>query len=64
MHSTKWVEERLDVPDGAVAGGAPPEGKVARDVDVEVNGRRYQVKVFVPEGAESAPVATSKMRTA
>ncbi len=56
VHSTKWVEERLEIPDGKVDGGPPPEGKVAREVDVEVDGRRYQVKVWVPESAE-APVA-------
>jgi acetyl-CoA/propionyl-CoA carboxylase biotin carboxyl carrier protein len=52
-HSTKWVEERLEIPDGPVEGGAPPEGKVAREVDVEVDGRRYQVKVWVPESADA-----------
>ncbi len=56
-HSTKWVEERLEIPDGRVEGGAPPEGKVAREVDVEVDGRRYQVKVWVPESAEAASSA-------
>jgi acetyl-CoA/propionyl-CoA carboxylase biotin carboxyl carrier protein len=56
-HSTKWVEERLEIPDGRVEGGPPPEGKVAREVDVEVDGRRYQVKVFVPESAEGAAAA-------
>ena len=66
-HSTKWVEERLDLAHvratdagvGAGAGPEPaepegPEAKVRRDVDVEVNGRRYSVSVWVPETAAAA----------
>ena len=62
-HSTKWVEERLDL--SAVAGppALPPdaeaaeaaEPKVRRDVDVEVNGRRFGVTVWVPE-SQAGPV--------
>jgi acetyl-CoA/propionyl-CoA carboxylase biotin carboxyl carrier protein len=53
-HSTKWVEDRLDL-SGVAAEPGPPaadEGepaKVQRDVDVEVNGRRFSVKVWVPD---------------
>ncbi|HEY8547663.1 MAG TPA: acetyl-CoA carboxylase biotin carboxylase subunit [Acidimicrobiales bacterium] len=64
-HSTKWVEERLDLtttPDpassatssGAEGADAAPEPKVRRDVDVEVNGRRYSVRVWVPESQAAA----------
>jgi acetyl-CoA/propionyl-CoA carboxylase biotin carboxyl carrier protein len=71
-HSTKWVEERLDLstvaagPVGAGRGvdtagddaeGADPEPKVRRDVDVEVNGRRFGVTVWVPESQVGAAVA-------
>jgi acetyl-CoA/propionyl-CoA carboxylase biotin carboxyl carrier protein len=71
-HSTKWVEERLDLstvaagPVGAGGGvdtagddaeGADPEPKVRRDVDVEVNGRRFGVTVWVPESQVGAAVA-------
>ena len=71
-HSTKWVEDTLDLSDvtsDAAASTAPaadaPEGdepKVRRDVDVEVNGRKYSVSVWVPDiGAVAvgggAPVA-------
>ncbi|MCC5953307.1 MAG: acetyl-CoA carboxylase biotin carboxylase subunit [Acidimicrobiia bacterium] len=54
-HSTKWVEERLDLT-GVSSAPAPSDGaadedepKVQRDLDVEVNGRRFSVKVIAPE---------------
>ena len=54
-HSTKWVEDTLDLTgiggksgEAAVdADGAEP--KVKRDVDIEVNGKRFAVSLFVPE---------------
>jgi acetyl-CoA/propionyl-CoA carboxylase biotin carboxyl carrier protein len=66
-HSTKWVEDRLDlsatatpapVPGTDAAGVEGPEPKVRRDVDVEVNGRRFGVTVWVPESQAGAVVAT------
>jgi acetyl-CoA/propionyl-CoA carboxylase, biotin carboxylase, biotin carboxyl carrier protein len=66
-HSTKWVEERLDLsataapPAEAGAGAGADDGlrepKVRRDVDVEVNGRRFGVTVWVPESQAGAVVA-------
>jgi acetyl-CoA/propionyl-CoA carboxylase biotin carboxyl carrier protein len=58
-HSTKWVEERLDLT-GVGAPLAAPAAEasattVPRDVDVEVNGKRFNVKVWVPD----APVPTA-----
>ena len=53
-HSTKWVEETLDLTGiDASPADAPgsAEGKIRRDVDVEVNGKRYSVSVWVPESA-------------
>jgi len=61
-HSTNWVEQKLDLsgvsspaaPAPAVGEDGP--GRVQRDVDVEVNGRRYQVRLWVPD---VRPVATA-----
>jgi acetyl-CoA/propionyl-CoA carboxylase biotin carboxyl carrier protein len=62
-HSTRWVEERLDL-SGVAADPQPPatpaeedgDAKVRRDVDVEVDGRRYKVRLWVPAaGAAPAP---------
>ncbi len=62
-HSTKWVEDVLDLSgiDSApidASSGDDGEAKVKRDVDVEVNGRRYAVSMWVPESA-GAPVAAA-----
>jgi acetyl-CoA/propionyl-CoA carboxylase, biotin carboxylase, biotin carboxyl carrier protein len=53
-HSTRWVEEKLDFSDMAPAGGGAgpsPEGETLRNVAVEVDGRRYDVRVWLPESA-------------
>jgi len=65
-HSTKWVEEVLDL--SGVGGDSPApatgagdeeaEEKVRRDVDVEVNGKRFKVAMWVPASA-AAPVAVA-----
>jgi acetyl-CoA/propionyl-CoA carboxylase biotin carboxyl carrier protein len=62
-HSTKWVEETLDLTGVGGAATAPPEvddeePRVQRDIDVEVNGQRYSVRMWVPETASSAASAT------
>jgi acetyl-CoA/propionyl-CoA carboxylase biotin carboxyl carrier protein len=63
-HSTKWVEDVLDLsqvesvvkpadPEEDADGEAP---RVQRDVDVEVDGRRFKVRLWVPD---VAPVAVA-----
>ncbi len=65
-HSTNWVETVLDLTGvtGRLGGAAPEaepqadgtdaEAKVRRDVDVEVDGKRFQVAMWVPESALAA----------
>ncbi len=53
-HSTRWVETRLDLTGVSATAAAPSadaEGsaKVQRDVDVEINGKRFAVKLWVPD---------------
>jgi acetyl-CoA/propionyl-CoA carboxylase biotin carboxyl carrier protein len=54
-HSTKWVEQNLDLSGvGGRAGAAPEtdgEPLVERSTTVEVNGKRFAVKMWVPESA-------------
>jgi len=65
-HSTKWVEDRLDFsalpaaaapPDAATEEGEAP--RVERDVDVEVDGRRFKVRLWVPDVAPAVVAAAS-----
>ena len=67
-HSTKWLEEEVDpaILTGAASTAAPPaaapsegdaaEPLVARTVPVEVDGRRFEVKVWLPE-SPAVPVS-------
>jgi acetyl-CoA/propionyl-CoA carboxylase biotin carboxyl carrier protein len=63
-HATAWVEQRLDLSalpsrptpeagSGSAADGSPP--LVEREVDTEVNGRRYRVKLWVPDLSTGPP---------
>jgi len=68
-HSTRWVEENLDLSavsaprtpaeaaGGASAPGASAGERQLREVEAEVDGRRYQVRLWVPT-AEPDPPAT------
>jgi len=55
-HSTKWVEDVLDLSGvGTGSGGddvEAPAGSVRRDMSVEVDGRRIEVSMWVPDPAE------------
>ena len=73
-HSTKWVEEKLDLSsiEPPTKPSAPPDGEekealVERQVDVEVDGRRHRVRLWVPDvspvvAASSAAVAGGAAR--
>ena len=74
-HSTKWVEETLDLSDLGGINGAPTgsatddsdedaEPLVRRSTTVEVNGKRFDVKMWVPESpaAVGAPAAPKKSK--
>lgn len=67
-HSTKWVEDTLDLSGvGSIAADAAAdnESRVKRDLDVEVNGKRFSVSMWVPESAASAaPSGPAKARRA
>ena len=60
-HSTKWVEDTLDLtgvdapPTPADATDGDAEAKVQRDVDVEVNGKRFAVERVGARVAGRAP---------
>ncbi|MDE0066875.1 MAG: acetyl-CoA carboxylase biotin carboxylase subunit [Acidimicrobiaceae bacterium] len=60
-HSTKWLEEVVDLSGiGATAVAEAEdadEPKVKRDVDVEVNGKRFSVSMWVPESAGTPSAA-------
>ena len=71
-HSTNWVEQSLDLSGirrrklggratATATGedGESPTPTVQRDVDVEVDGRRYQVKLWVPDVGPLAATAGS-----
>jgi acetyl-CoA/propionyl-CoA carboxylase biotin carboxyl carrier protein len=65
-HSTNWVEHTLDLTGLAAPGsdGPPPPGggddapaTVLRTVTAEVSGRRYQVKLWVPDLGDTVVLA-------
>ncbi|MGC6397115.1 MAG: acetyl-CoA carboxylase biotin carboxylase subunit [Ilumatobacteraceae bacterium] len=69
-HSTKWVEQTLDLSDVSSTPSAAPaedaEPLVERKTTVEVNGKRFDVKMWVPEtvGVAAAPSAKKPRRAA
>jgi acetyl-CoA/propionyl-CoA carboxylase biotin carboxyl carrier protein len=67
-HSTKWVEDVLDLSGvgGQTPGGDAPatEPKTRRDVDVEVNGKRFSVTMWLPESIATAPAGAARSASA
>jgi len=66
-HSTKWVEDTLDLSGlqvNVVGGSDEEEGaKVLRSVTAEVGGRRYDVKLWLPESSVGTVVASGGAKT-
>jgi acetyl-CoA/propionyl-CoA carboxylase biotin carboxyl carrier protein len=58
-HSTRWLEEEVDLSgltsDAGSTAATAEDDAAGTVLPVEVNGRRYEVKVFLPEGALVAP---------
>ncbi len=69
-HSTKWVEERLDLSgvSGKRAHADPPpnsdEPMVRRSTTVEVNGKRFDVSMWVPESSGVVAAAAAPRKRA
>ena len=66
-HSTRWVEETLDLSDVSAPADLSGSGNdlptVRQDISVEVDGRRFAVSMWVPEAAPSAgPVARTRAK--
>ncbi len=66
-HSTKWVEERLDLSgvSSAPAAAEPPDdgdALVRRTTTVEVNGKRFDVAMWVPDSPVAAAAPAAKKR--
>ena len=59
-HSTRWLEEEVDLSglvSDAGAKGDAVEAPTSQTLTVEVNGRRFEVKTLLPEGFVGAPAA-------
>ncbi len=66
-HSTKWVENVLDLSGIGGTRTAPAqdtdtEPRVKRYMDVEVNGKRFEVSLYVPESELAAAGRSAKPR--
>jgi acetyl-CoA/propionyl-CoA carboxylase biotin carboxyl carrier protein len=68
-HSTKWVEEKLDLseidpPTAPVAAEDVDAELVERTTTVEVNGKRFEVRMWVPDAPVSAGLAKPAKKAA
>ncbi len=69
-HSTKWVEERLDLSSIAAAAPDPDGGESTSHnrlsngrTTIEVNGKRFDVTLWVPDVATASSAATGARRS-
>ncbi|MGA2528640.1 MAG: acetyl-CoA carboxylase biotin carboxylase subunit [Acidimicrobiales bacterium] len=68
-HSTRWIEEVLDLsdvtasPPEATPAGDGAEAMVLQEVDAEVDGRRYRVKLWVPDISALSGQASRRKKT-
>jgi acetyl-CoA/propionyl-CoA carboxylase biotin carboxyl carrier protein len=56
-HSTKWVEDHLDLsglPSAPTAPASDDVERIRRDLDVEVDGKRFSVSMWVPDTTAAA----------
>ena len=67
-HSTRWVEDRLDLSgigaerSGAEAGAPDASAGTRHEVDVEVDGKRFNVALWAPESAAAGGEQPSAAR--
>ncbi|MGZ6954420.1 MAG: acetyl/propionyl/methylcrotonyl-CoA carboxylase subunit alpha [Acidimicrobiia bacterium] len=63
-HSTRWLEEEVDLSeltsDAGTTSTEDAEAPTAQVLPVEVNGRKFEVKVFLPDGTLAAPTGGGK----
>jgi len=61
-HSTRWLEESVDLSgltsDAGITAATVEDAPAAQTIPVEVNGRKFEVKLTLPEGS-AAPVAAA-----
>jgi len=64
VHSTKWVEETLDLTGVKSPQTSPPDQDdlIRRETTVEVNGKRFAVTAWVPESGASNGQAPKKRK--